>query len=101
MNPDLWTYMTSHGVDLTKSGSAERGFSQNDVLGLLDLLRERNIQPLGLEVWRLRKDGIYKIDSLAGWIPTPPAGINASFAEIVEVVTSTKSAGQTVFTLQF
>jgi hypothetical protein len=100
MNPDLWTYMTSHEVDLAKSGSAERGFSQKDVLGLLDLLREQNIQPLGLEVWRRRED-IYKIDSLAGWITTPPAGINASFAEIVEVVTSAKSTGQTAFTLQF
>ena len=101
MKLELWNYMTSRGIDLTNSGSAERGYSQTDVLEFLELLRAQNFQPLGFEVWHRRDDGTFKMDSLAGWIPTTSQDIDTLFAETTAAIKSTKTNERTIFTLQF
>lgn len=101
MNADIFSFMTSHGVSLKDSGSAERGFTQSEVLELLGLLGVRNIKPLGLEVWHRREDGRFKIDSLAGWVPESSVDIGALFAEVGDVMSSANKKSPSIFTLQF
>jgi hypothetical protein len=101
MDADIWAFMASHGMDLQKSGSAERGFSKSETLELLQRLQELNMKPLGLEIWHLRKDGRFEMDSLAGWAPINLANVPALFVEAREIVESTGIRGQTVFTIQF
>jgi hypothetical protein len=101
MNAELFNFMSSHGVSLKDSGSAERGFAQEEMLKLLNLLGEQNIKPLGLEVWHRQGDGRYKIDSLSVWIPEASLDIDILFSEVVNLMSSVSKKGAPVFTIQF
>jgi len=101
MNTEIFSFMTDHGVSLKDSGSAEKGFTRNEVRELLNLLRKKNIKPLGLEVWYLQGDGSFKMDSLASWVPESSVDISTLFVEVNDVVLSASKKASSVFTLQF
>ena len=101
MNADVFSFMTNRGVNLKNSGSAERGFTQSEALELLDLIRERNIKPLGLEVWHRQGDGRFKIDALAGWVPDSSVDIGTLMAEANDAMSFANKKTPSIFTLQF
>lgn len=64
----LLAFLEQHGVDLSSSGSAERGLTRAATLKFLGLLAERDLQVLGIEPWR--KIGVgFSCDALSVWIP--------------------------------
>jgi hypothetical protein len=101
MNTDIFSFMENHGVSLKDSGSAERGFTQAEVLDLLNILSEKNIKPLGLEVWHRRGDGRFSMDSLAGWVSVTSSDIDTLFTEVKEVMRAENKKSPSIFTLQF
>lgn len=101
MKPDIASYLCSHGVSLRVGGSSERGFTQSEILELLELLSESHLRPLGLEVWRRSRGGEFRIDSLAGWAPSSNLSSDESFAEVKKVIAAEIQRAPSVFTLQF
>ena len=101
MKADISSYLRSHGVSLRVGGTSERGFTQREIFELLELLSESHLPPLGLEVWRSSSGGEFRIDSLAGWVPSSSLSFDESFAEVKKVVAAEIQRAPSVFTLQF
>ncbi len=101
MNGDIFAFMESHGISLKDSGSAERGFTQAEVLDLLRILGGKNMKPIGLEVWHRRADGRFNMDSLAGWVSVSSSDSETLFVEVKEVIMAESEKKSSIFTLQF
>ena len=101
MNTEILTFFADHGIDLTAGGSAEKGFTKEEVIELLGLLERQDVKPIGLEVWRRQKDGHLKIDALAGWVPMSSINDAAVIAELKEVMAAAERVNPCIFTLQF
>ena len=62
----LFNYLEQNGVDLSASGSAERGLSLGRALEFLEMLESRDVRVLGIEPWR-KEGSAHRCDASGVW----------------------------------
>jgi hypothetical protein len=101
MNQNFVNFISTKGLILEESGSAEKGFSEIEASELLNLMQHNEIELLGIEVWYRKTDGRIKIDSLSSWVPSSNMSISSVFEEAREVIELASKTSDSIFTLQF
>ena len=95
----LLAYIAERGVDLSSSGSAERGLHFQDAVGFIELLSQSGVRPLGIEPWR-EISGHYRIDSLGVWASSLD-DVEACNSEAKRVIECLRLGEHDVITIQF
>lgn len=94
---DLQTFLESRGRPLSSYGSGEHGLVRQEALHFLDLLKELDMPPLGVDVWRSQGSQL-TIEGLDGWYPDSQEDV---WTAVRDFLVETKMGEEDLFTIQF
>lgn len=92
-------FLISNGRSLMDFGSAEFGLPRKKSILFAELLTERKILILGIEVWRVYEGG-YKIDGFSGWYSNG-VDVEISNNDALDFIKSLNLSEGDLLTIQF
>ena len=90
-------FLDTCGHSLDEYGSGERGFTREDALRFLEVLRESGFRPLGVDVWRRHGAGL-AAEGLDAWYPD---GKEEAWTSVAKFLQTTSLGEGELFTIQF
>lgn len=96
---DATRFLEANGKPLTEFGSSEYGLSRSDSLLFIDLVRQNNLNIVGVEIWRQEGDG-YNIESLMTWYAIE-ADVIRNLEEVQEFIGTVSLSDGDLLTIQY